>query len=82
MVARVGLDFFDGVKIVAELVMGPGFVDEIFAGAAGGRGVAAAFATRDDVVLARRDVALAEGALFGFALVAFIGHRFAAVDHS
>ena len=79
LVARVGLDFFDGVEVVAELVVGPGFVDEIFAGAAGRRGFASAFATRDDVVFAGGDVAIAEGALFGLVVG---GHTFAAVDHT
>ena len=65
LVARVGLDFFDGVEVVAELVVGPGFVDEIFAGAAGGRGFASAFATGHDVVFAGGDVAITEAALFG-----------------
>jgi hypothetical protein len=79
LVARVGLDFFDGVEVVAELVMGPGFVDEIFAGAAGGRGLAAAFATGDDVVFASGDVAMAEGALF---LVGFLGHSVGGSKHN
>jgi hypothetical protein len=77
LVARVGLDFFDSVEVVAELVVGPGFVDEIFAGAAGGRGSASAFATRDDVVFAGGDVSITEGALFGLVIV---GHRSAAVS--
>ena len=63
LVAWVGLDFFDGVKIVAELVVGPGVMDEIFAGTAGGLGFASAFAAGDDVMRACGDVALAEGAL-------------------
>ena len=79
LVALVGLDFFDGVEVVAELVVGPGFVDEIFAGAAGGRGFASAFATRDDVVFACGDVTIAEGALFGLVVR---GHTFAAVYHT
>ena len=77
LVTRVGLDFFNGVEVVAQLIVRPSFVDEIFAGAAGRRGFASAFAARDDVVFAGGDVAMAEGALFGFGLVAFVGHRFA-----
>jgi hypothetical protein len=81
LVARVGLDFFDGVEVVAELVVGPGFVDEIFAGTAGRRGFASAFATRDHVVFAGGDVAIAEGALFRFGLGGFFGHSFGGNEH-
>ena len=78
LVARVGLDFFDGVEIVAELIVGPGFVDEIFAGTAGRRGFASAFATRDYVVFAGGNVAITEGALFGLVVV---GHRVGGNKH-
>ena len=58
----VGLDFLDGVKFVTELVVRPGFVDEIFATMAGGRHLASALAARDDVVSARGDVSFAKDA--------------------
>ena len=64
LVARIGQDSFDGVVFVAELIMRPGFMDEIFAGAAGRDRFAAAFAARNDVVFAGGGVAIAEGAFF------------------
>jgi hypothetical protein len=71
LVARIGQNFFDSVEFVAELVVCPGFVNEIFAGAAGRNDFAAAFATRHNVMAAGGDVAFAEFALLG------IGHTFA-----
>lgn len=56
----VGLDFFHGIERVAEFVVGPGLVDEIFTGTAGGRGFASAFAARNDVMPPGGDGAAAE----------------------
>ena len=60
--ALVGQDFLNGFKFVTELVVRPGFVDEIFATVARGRDFASALAARDDVVSARGDVPFAKGA--------------------
>lgn len=62
MEALVGQDFLNGVKFVTELVVRPGFVDEIFATMARGRDFASALAARDDVVSARGDVSFAKDA--------------------
>jgi hypothetical protein len=58
-------NLFDGVELVAELVMRPGFVDEVFAGMAGRNDISAAFATRNDVMAARGNVSFAEDAGVG-----------------
>ena len=65
LVKRIAENSFDGVKVVAQLIMRPGFVNEIFARAAGRNGVASPFATRHHVMSAGRDVAFAEFALVG-----------------
>ncbi len=62
LVAFVGLDGFDGIVGVAELVVGEGAVDEAFAGLAGGDDDAAALGFGDYVVAAGGDVAVAEDA--------------------
>ena len=68
LVARIGQDFFDCVVFVAQLIVRPGFVDEIFAGAASRDCFAAAFASRHDVMVARGDVAITEGTFFGHSI--------------
>lgn len=60
--ARVGQDFFHGVKFVTELVVCPGLVDEIFATVARGCDFASALAARDDVVSPRGDISFAKDA--------------------
>ena len=48
--SRIGLDFLDRVECVAEIVVGPRFVDEILARVAGRCRVSSALASRDHVV--------------------------------
>lgn len=52
--AFVGADFLYGIELIAQLVVGPGFVDEVLTAVAGGHGFPAAFAARHDVMTARR----------------------------
>ena len=52
---RIGEDFFHCVDLVAKLIVGPGLVDEVFAGLAGGHRFLSSFAPRNDVVLPRLD---------------------------
>ena len=58
----VGANFLHSVEFIAELVMRPGLVDEIFAAVTGGRDLASTFATRHDVVSARGDFPQAKDA--------------------
>ncbi len=60
--ALVRADFLHRVEIIAQLVMRPGLVDEIFATMAGRRDLASALAARHDVVAARRDFPQAKDA--------------------
>jgi len=59
---RIGLDSLDGVEPVAQFVMRPGLVDEIFAGVTGWRRLRPALATRDHVMPARGHLAFAKHA--------------------
>jgi len=61
-------DLFDSVEVVAELVMRPGFVDEIFAGMAGRGDVFATFAAWDDVMAPGGNIAFTEDATNGHAI--------------
>ena len=62
--AFVGQDSLDGIEHVAQFVMRPGFVNEIFARMAGRHCFASAFAARDDVMPAGAHIALTEYAAF------------------
>ena len=64
MEARIGQDTLDGVVDVAKLVVGPGFVDEIFAGAACRNGFLPTFAAWDDVMVVRWNLSPTEAAFF------------------
>src|SRR5438309_732757 len=63
--SRIGLDSLDRVERVPQLVVRPGFVDEILAGVAGRCGVPSAFAARHHMVPARGHPSLTKGATFG-----------------
>ena len=65
--SRIGLDLLDRVECVAELVVGPCFVDEILARVAGRRRVPSAPAARDHVVPSRGHFPLTKCAAFGHA---------------
>jgi hypothetical protein len=52
---RIGQNGLDGVKRVAQFVVGPGFVDEILAGVTGRNDFGSAFAAWDHVVPACGD---------------------------
>jgi hypothetical protein len=52
--ARIGLNPFNRIELVAQFVVRPGLVDEVFAGMAGRGDVSSAFATRHNVVPSRR----------------------------
>lgn len=52
--ARIGLDLFDGIEGVAQLIVGPCLVDEVLARVAGGHDFPPALAPGDDMVSARR----------------------------
>ena len=64
MEARIGQDTLDGVVDVAKLVVGPGFVDEIFAGAACRNGFLPTFAAWDDVMVVGWNLPVTEDAFF------------------
>jgi hypothetical protein len=51
--ARIGLNLFDRVVLVAQFIVRPRFVDEILAGMAGWSDVSTAFAARHNVVPSR-----------------------------
>ena len=59
---RIREDLFHRVDLVAELVVGPGLVDEVFTGLAGGHRFLSSLAPRNDMVLPRLDCPEAEGA--------------------
>jgi hypothetical protein len=48
--ARIGLNLFNRIELVAQFVVRPGLVDEVFAGMAGRSDVSSAFAARHNVV--------------------------------
>src|SRR5213592_3210087 len=60
----IGFEFLDCVESVAQLLMRPGLVDEIFTGVAGRRCFRSALATRNHVVPLRGHLAFAEYAAF------------------
>ena len=62
--ARITLNFFDRVGLVAQLVMRPCLVNEILAGMAGRSDVASAFAARHNMMPSRRHLPVAECARF------------------
>jgi hypothetical protein len=61
---RIGLNLFDGVEFIAQLVMRPRLVDEILAGMACRSDVSSAFAARHNMVPLRGHLPVTECADF------------------
>lgn len=78
--AFVGADFLYGIELIAQLVVGPGFVDEVLTAVAGGHGFPAAFAARHDVMTARRHFPQTENARVVHARFRFMENAFNAIQ--
>jgi hypothetical protein len=62
--ARIGLNLFDRVELVAQFIVRPRFVDEVLTGMAGRSDVSTAFAARHNVVPSRGHLPVTECADF------------------
>jgi hypothetical protein len=61
---RIGLNLLDRIELVAQFVVRPGLVDEVFAGMAGWSDVPSAFAARHNVVPSRGHLPVTKCASF------------------
>jgi hypothetical protein len=62
---RIGLDSLNGVKRVAQLIVAPSFVDEVFTGMACRGDVPSAFGAGNYVMPSRGHLPVTEGTAFG-----------------